>query len=138
MRTTKQREVIVAELIRLHTHPSADELYSLVKMKVPRISLGTVYRNLEILSREGIIRRLELGRSQRRYDGDLHKHQHIHCVRCGRIDDLPVGGGITGRDQVIVRDTGYRILEKRVEFMGICPACRKKDSGKSRGNGRSR
>ena len=70
MRKTKQREVIVEELTRLRTHPSADELYAIVKKRLPRISLGTVYRNLDLLSREGVVHRLEVGGSQMRFDGD--------------------------------------------------------------------
>ena len=92
MRKTKQREVILEELMKLRAHPSADELYERVKKRLPRISLGTVYRNLEMLSREGIIHRLETAGSQKRFDGETGDHQHIRCVRCGRIDDLPAGG----------------------------------------------
>jgi len=129
MRKTKQREVILEELMKLRCHPSADELYERVRKRLPRISLGTVYRNLEILSREGIIHRLELGGSQMRFDGDACEHQHIRCVRCGRIDDLPGGAALAERDARAIRKTGYRVVEKRVEFFGICPACSNKGKG---------
>jgi Fur family ferric uptake transcriptional regulator len=136
MRRTKQREVIIEELTKLRTHPSADQLYEQVRKRLPRISLGTVYRNLEILSREGTIHRLELGRSQMRFDGELNEHQHIRCVRCGRVDDLSFGAELTGHDREIVRSMGYQVLERRVEFIGICPACKKKGTGKRGGNER--
>mgnify|MGYP001766051267 CR=1 FL=1 len=129
VRRTKQRDVIVEELTKLHCHPSADEIYELVRKRLPRISLGTVYRNLEILSRRGIIQRVELGGSQMRFDGDLNQHQHIRCVRCGRIDDLPIGTDLTDCDRESVRGTGYRVLERRVEFVGVCPACGAKEKG---------
>ena len=127
MRKTKQREVIIEELLRLRSHPSADELYAVVKKRLPRISLGTVYRNLDLLSREGVVHRLEVGGSQMRFDGDLDEHQHIRCIRCGRIDDLAEGSKPSACDRSLVKGTGYRVIERRVAFLGICPACRKKE-----------
>jgi len=112
--------------MKLRSHPSADELYDRVRKRLPRISLGTVYRNLEVLSREGVIHRLESGGSPKRFDGDPDGHAHIRCIRCGRIDDLPSGGELAGRDRDIAKGTGYRVLERRVEFLGLCPACRKR------------
>jgi Fur family ferric uptake transcriptional regulator len=126
MRSTKQRNVILEELRKLHTHPRADELYALVRKRIPRISLGTVYRNLDVLSREGLVRRLEFGGSQMRFDGDLHEHQHLRCKVCGRIDDLPVALEPTECDRALVEGTGYRLLERRIEFVGICPDCAEK------------
>ena len=125
LRMTPQRKILVEELRRLHSHPTADELYQVVRRRLPHISLGTVYRNLEILSRTGIIRKIELGGAQRRFDGDLEIHQHIRCTECGRIDDLPAGAAITSCDQDLVEQTGYEVVERRVEFIGICPECRR-------------
>jgi Fur family ferric uptake transcriptional regulator len=126
VRKTKQREVILDELMKLRTHPGADELYGRVKKRLPRISLGTVYRNLEMLSREGIIRRLETAGSQKRFDADTGDHQHIRCVRCGRIDDLAAGRDRARCDARVAKGTGYRVLGRRVEYLGVCPACGKK------------
>jgi Fur family ferric uptake transcriptional regulator len=126
MRKTKQRQVIMEELMKLRTHPSADELYGRVKRRLPRISLGTVYRNLDILSREGVIHRLDGAGSPKRFDGELGEHQHIRCIRCGRVDDVPAAAVPTECDREIVKDTGYRVIGRRVEFLGVCPACRKK------------
>jgi Fur family ferric uptake transcriptional regulator len=125
LRMTQQRKILVDELKRLHSHPTADELYETVRKKLPHISLGTVYRNLEILSRMGIIRKIELGGTQRRFDGDLGIHQHIRCTECGRIDDLPAGAAVTSCDMDLLRQTGYEVVERRVEFIGVCPECRK-------------
>jgi Fe2+ or Zn2+ uptake regulation protein len=124
MRMTPQRRIILEELRKLDTHPSADELYRIVRRRLPRISLGTVYRNLEVLSRMGVIRRLELGGQQMRFDGRLQAHQHIQCIECGRIDDLPAGTAVTECDRDLLAGTGYEVLERRVEFVGMCPSCR--------------
>ena len=126
LRMTPQRKILLEELRKLHTHPTADELYEVVRKRLPHISLGTVYRNLEILSRKGIIRKIELGGTQKRFDGDLEIHQHIRCTECGRIDDLPAGTAVTSCDMDLIEQTGYEVIERRVEFIGICPDCRKR------------
>ena len=85
---TVQRKVIVDELRKLKCHPTADELYEVVRKRLPRISLGTVYRNLEQLSQAGIIQKLETAGKQRRFDGDLRKHYHFRCECCGAVVDI--------------------------------------------------
>jgi Fur family ferric uptake transcriptional regulator len=68
---TRQRKVILEELRNVDTHPSADEIYEMVRKRLPHISLGTVYRNLEILSETGAIQKLELGCAQKKFDGKV-------------------------------------------------------------------
>jgi Fur family ferric uptake transcriptional regulator len=129
IRITNQRKILMEELRKLRSHPTADELYEIARKRLPHISLGTVYRNLEFLSRKGIIRKLEIGGAQKRFDGDLDIHQHIRCTECGRIDDLPAGTAVTRCDREILESTEYEIIERRVEFIGICPGCRARRSG---------
>jgi Fur family ferric uptake transcriptional regulator len=90
MRMTKQRRLILDELRKKNDHPTADILYDRVRKHMPRISLGTVYRNLEILTALGEIQTLELSGTQKRYDGIPGKHYHIRCLHCGRLDDAPI------------------------------------------------
>ncbi|MBW2172694.1 MAG: transcriptional repressor, partial [Deltaproteobacteria bacterium] len=87
---TPQRKVILEELRMADSHLTADDVYKMVRARLPRISLGTVYRNLEILSRLGMIHKLELGGMQKRFDGKTQDHYHLRCLRCGRIDDVPM------------------------------------------------
>jgi Fur family ferric uptake transcriptional regulator len=129
IRLTNQRRVIIEELQRLRSHPTADELYEIVRRRLPHISLGTVYRNLEFLAGKGIIKKLEIGGAQKRFDADLDNHQHIRCTKCGRIDDLPEGTAVTHCDREALESTGYEIIDRRVEFIGICPDCRSRASG---------
>lgn len=126
MRITKQRRIILEELRRIDFHPTADELYELVRKRLPHLSLGTVYRNLELLSRLGEIKKIESCGLQMRFDGDMENHHHIRCVCCDRIDDLPFSPRITECDKEIFKKSGYRIMEKRIEFFGVCPDCRRK------------
>lgn len=115
------------ELQRTKSHPSADQLYQRVRRRHPGISLSTVYRNLDTLSEQGIIQKLDLGGTQRRYDGDLSEHHHVRCTGCGRVDDL------SGKLPCCIEDTfanqsGYKITGHRLELTGLCPKCRRKKS----------
>lgn len=130
IRRTKQRQAILEELEkfeRLECHPSADELYRRVRRRLPRISLGTVYRNLEMLARDGTIARLAQGGARARFDARSGEHGHIRCIICGRIDDIPSVGPIPERDRRAARAAGYRLLERRVQYIGVCAACRSKE-----------
>ena len=87
-RMTRQRMVILEELRKVKTHPTADELYAMVRTRMPRISLGTVYRNLDFLTESKEILKLESAGSIRRFDGDTRPHQHVRCRVCGKIGDV--------------------------------------------------
>jgi Fur family ferric uptake transcriptional regulator len=121
---TRQRRLILEELRSRNTHPTADLLYERVRKKIPRISLGTVYRNLEILTSLGEIQTLELSGSQKRYDGVPHKHYHIRCLHCDRVDDAPIAP-LQQLEDAIYESTVYTIMGHRLEFMGLCPDCSK-------------
>lgn len=121
---TRQRRVILDELRKVTSHPTADELYRKVRRRLPRISLGTVYRNLEVLSGSGSILKLDLAGRQRRFDGDLSPHYHVRCVQCGRVEDV-VAAPQTGLENSPTDAKGYRIIGHRLEFTGICPRCQK-------------
>jgi Fur family ferric uptake transcriptional regulator len=122
LRMTRQRKVILEELRKVNTHPSADEVYEMVRRRLPRISLGTVYRNLEILSESGDIQKIEPGCTLKRFDGNPAEHCHIRCVRCDRVVDAPVVPDLEIDLQQI--DTAdFEIIGHKLEFIGLCPAC---------------
>jgi Fur family ferric uptake transcriptional regulator len=121
-RTSQQREVILDELRGFATHPTAQELYEAVRRRLPHISLGTVYRNLDLLAREGQARRLDYWHGQARYDGRLEEHQHVHCESCGRLGDVDVPGE-AWRSLVPVCGGGFEITKCRIEFSGVCGDC---------------
>ena len=89
---------------------------------MPRISLGTVYRNLEILHEQGEIRKLEFGGTQSRWDGDPHPHYHIRCLCCDRIDNVRYE---PARDvEASVSTPGnFRVVGHHLEFIGMCQEC---------------
>jgi Fur family ferric uptake transcriptional regulator len=126
LRMTQQRKVILEELQNNNNHPSADELYERVRAYLPRISLGTVYRNLEVLCELGKIQKLGLSGSLKRYDGYPLKHYHIRCVQCNRVDDAPIAPMNQLEDE-IYEATVFEIIGHNLEFVGFCPECAKKN-----------
>ena len=88
MNRTVQREAILAELRASRKHPTAEEIYTVLRSRMPQLSLGTVYRNLEQMSQAGVIRKLETAGKCKRFDGDLSLHHHIRCVECGAVEDV--------------------------------------------------
>ena len=126
LRMTQQRRVILEELRKENIHPTADALYEMVRKRLPRVSLGTVYRNLEILSCLGEIQTLEISGSQKRYDGIPQKHYHIRCMHCGRMDDAPIAP-LNRIEDALYGSTVYTIMGHRLEFIGLCPECSQND-----------
>ncbi len=132
LRMTHQREVILDELRRSKTHPTADELYERIKKKLPRVSLATVYRNLEILSEAGLIKKLEISGRQKRFDWDPGEHDHVYCIHCQRVDNITLAAPAPEVEPM--RQQGYRITGRRIEFSGLCPKClRQQETKKTKG-----
>ncbi|MBT3233309.1 MAG: transcriptional repressor [Calditrichaeota bacterium] len=123
-RMTKQRKIIVDVLKKSNDHPTADLIYQKVRRKLPRISLGTVYRNLEILEQIGMIRKINSDGTRMRFEFSSEEHNHIRCTECGSIEDLkidcapPLGN--------ISEESGYEVIGCDQEYYGICPSCQKK------------
>ncbi|MBA3036329.1 MAG: transcriptional repressor [Desulfobacterium sp.] len=124
-RTTQQRKVILEELKKVKSHPAADEIYRMVRKRLPRISLGTVYRNLEVLSELKEIQQIELAGSLKRFDGNPENHYHLRCIICGRIDDAPFELE-NNLEKQMRTFTDYTIISHKLEFIGICPECSSK------------
>jgi Fe2+ or Zn2+ uptake regulation protein len=121
-RMTRQRRIILEEIRKYNNHPSADEIYERVRQRLPRISLGTVYRNLDVLCEWGEIQRLELSGAIKRYDGIAKKHYHIRCVGCNRVDDAPIAP-LNELEDDLYGTTVFEIIGHNLEFTGLCPRC---------------
>ncbi|XPV76743.1 MAG: Fur family transcriptional regulator [Desulfovibrio sp.] len=120
-RLSKQRKVILEELCSVQSHPTADEVYDMVRKRIPKVSLGTVYRNLEFLSSKGLVLKLGAPGAQKRFDGNPKPHAHVRCTICGKVEDLH------SLKELPTLDTehamGYKILRCELDFEGICPSC---------------
>ena len=128
-RMTRQRRVIFDAVASRKNHPSADEVYTIVRREIPNISLATVYRNLEVLSSEGLIKKVEFPSSPRRYDCVLEGHYHFNCVSCGRIVDVPQYKPKELEDR-FRKLTGYKIMSHSLILNGYCPQCEHKRARK--------
>lgn len=122
-RKTKQRSTILEELRKTKTHPTADSLFKLVKRRIPSISFGTVYRNLNLLKNQGQILELTCGRYSCRYDGDTRNHYHFFCINCKNVFDLdsPL---IKDLDKKIGKNSGFMVKYYRLDFYGYCRNCK--------------
>ena len=121
-RMTKQRTIILDILRKMDTHPTADEIYVKVRAKIPRISLGTVYRNLEFLCEQGLVTLLDIGGSQRRYERVGEMHYHVRCLGCGKVEDLDIEPD-SALDEIVKSNCDFEIIGHRLEFIGYCPMC---------------
>ncbi len=121
-RLTPQRQVIMEELAKVNTHPTASEVYDMVRKRIPRIGLGTVYRNLDLMAEKGLIIKLEVSGSQKRFDATTAPHYHIRCIKCGRVDDVDMEP-LASLESQVVASTAYQVLGHNVEFTGVCSDC---------------
>ena len=108
------------ELRKLNTHPTADELYHIVRKRLPRISLGTVYRNLEYLAQSKAILKLNINDNIKRFDGCLAEHHHATCLACGRILDIPA----QDVPDLAPKLPAFTVTAANVFFEGYCAGCR--------------
>jgi Fur family transcriptional regulator, ferric uptake regulator len=122
MRLTTQRQIILEELGKVTSHPTANEVYDMVRRRLPRIGLGTVYRNLELMADIGIILKLEVGGTQKRFDATVEPHYHIRCSSCGKVNDINIA--VQEQINLVAEEvSNYKILGHHIEFSGICSSC---------------
>jgi len=123
-RVTRQRMIILEELRKLTCHPTADELCEVVRQRLPHISLGTVYRNLDTLADEGEILKLDIVGKSKRYDGNTDPHQHVCCIYCGRVADVtPANSGVLPSVEHVKAPGFESIISSRIVFDGVCERC---------------
>ncbi len=122
MRLTKQRKLILERLRNSKSHPTATEIFDKVRAELPNISLGTVYRNLDILSKQGFVKKIETCGDQKRFDAVTRDHLHVICSRCGKVRDVE-GEFDLDVDKLAGIDSDFTITGIRFEILGICPAC---------------
>ena len=108
-KNSKKRQVILEALAATTAHPTAQELYQQLKPDHPDLSLGTVYRNLSLFSKQGDVMSVGVFRGQERFDARTEPHAHLHCAQCGRVIDVPLPGA--------------QVLGCSITFTGLCKAC---------------
>ena len=124
-RNTKQKNLILNAIKSSHIHPTAEEVYECVVGELPNVSLTTVYRNLNKLSEQGVIKRILIPNQPDRFERNPTKHYHICCERCGAFEDIHEPNYNLDLDGFECKESGYLILNHEIIFKGLCPECRK-------------
>jgi Fur family peroxide stress response transcriptional regulator len=119
---TVQRRTVFEALSGRRDHPTADQVYDAVRDRLPGLSRTTVYRVLETLVGAGFARKVQHAGGVARFDPITDRHHHLVCEACGRLVDLD--------DRVVpalrlppTRDSGFRITDYSVSFLGLCGSC---------------
>ncbi len=124
-RNSRQRMLVYDAVKASHEHPNAEEVYQVVKQRLPDISLGTVYRNLNLLEEMGQLRRIHTGIGGDRFDAVITAHPHLICTRCGGVFDLQCD---IGRETELLRQTfehaGTQVDEVQIRAWGTCDRCK--------------
>lgn len=123
-RNSKQRQMILDAVKSRCDHPTADQIYLDVRAKDEKISRGTVYRNLGVLSENNDITNVKVPAADR-FDSRLDRHYHIFCTGCGKVFDAPFKYR-EQYDEQIEKETGFKINRHRLIFEGLCTECKNK------------
>ncbi len=120
MRNTKQKEAIIAAVNNTKTHPTADEIYSALKPEHEKLSLGTVYRNLNKFSENGLIKKISVPGLGDRFDFNTSDHEHFICIDCGKVFDAKLSGSLTS----MVTSQDIEVTHYALMLYGHCSECK--------------
>ena len=121
-RQSRQRQRILQLLRSTDRHPTADWLYEQLKKEFPHLSLGTIYRNLTVLVKQGLVEKIHHGSTFDRFEAKADRHYHLICERCGAILDfeMPIYDELNEKAKRLTR---FQVQYHRIEFYGICTKC---------------
>jgi len=122
IRLTRQREEILAVLLQQRDHPTAADVYERARERMASISLATVYNSLEALTRNGLVKQVNLDRAPTRFCANLNDHHHFFCERCGAIYDVEAA---TTRPGTL--PPGFIVYHADVTLRGLCAKCSDSD-----------
>ncbi|MNI16046.1 Peroxide operon regulator [compost metagenome] len=127
IRLTPQRFAVLEYMYTCHGHPTVEEIYKALVTKYRHLSVATVYNNLRVFKKLGLIKELTNGDSSRRYDAVTKEHYHVTCTNCGVMVDVELPEPSPLKVQ-IEQATGFAIEIYQVEMQGVCPDCLKKSN----------
>ena len=125
LRYTQQRQSIWDEMCATDEHRDAEEIYLSLRNEGMSVSRATVYRTIDVLVKNNLVRKLELGDGRARYEHkmDLEHHDHLICVQCGKIEEF-MDETIEEIQETIVNDLGFKLIRHIHQLLGICNNCR--------------
>ena len=124
MNFSRQREMILKQVVEHPIHPTADEVYTALKVDNPNLSLGTVYRNLNLLSEAGMLQKIRIADGSDRFDGRTDRHYHMICDCCGRVFDIEPDI-LAGAEQAVFNAHGHTLTRLTLTMNGVCRECSK-------------
>ncbi|HAF62697.1 MAG TPA: transcriptional repressor [Anaerolineaceae bacterium] len=120
---TPQRREIFKILVNNDSHPKAEDIYNILKDRMPDVSLATVYNTLNMLKELGMIDAIALFEDDSvRYDPTTKAHDHLYCLHCNRIVDVEKDQDDLGFTEKEI--SGFQIVKRQVTYYGYCPECR--------------
>lgn len=122
MKYSKQRELILSTIVEHPTHPTADEVYTSLKGENPNLSIGTVYRNLNMLSDIGSLLKIKISNGSDRFDGRTDSHYHMICNKCGKVFDVELAM-MKNLEKDVFEEKGYVITSFDIILRGLCCDC---------------
>ncbi len=122
MKYSKQRELILNSLKENCSHPTVEQLYEFIHKDQPTISLATIYRNLNQLAENGIVKKIEGLDNTAHFDHQTHDHYHFICKHCHQVFDIPYDIA-PDLDQKVKNTTGLNVTSYDIAFRGICKNC---------------
>ncbi|WP_040912224.1 peroxide-responsive transcriptional repressor PerR [Lentibacillus jeotgali] len=129
VRITPQRHAVLEYLLNSMVHPTADDIYKALEGKFPNMSVATVYNNLRVLRKIGLVRELTYGDSSSRFDFNSSEHYHIICEECGKIVDFHYPT-LDEVESLAEQVTGFDVSHHRMEIYGKCEECQQMETQK--------
>ena len=125
LRYTSQRQIVWDEICKTDDHRDAEDIYFKIKTSGQKVSRATVYRTIDILVKNNLVRKLELGDGRNRYENKLDSshHDHIVCIQCGRIDEF-MDENIEKLQDEIAKKYQFKIVRQIHQLFGLCRDCR--------------
>ena len=120
---TKQKKLILQIIEKSHVHPTAEDIFKEARQHMPKIALGTVYRNLNSLVEDGLVRRVTTSGVPDRFDQVKVKHDHLVCRSCGQIKDVETDGILAQLKSL----TGEDIISYELNAYYLCETCKSKE-----------
>jgi Fe2+/Zn2+ uptake regulation proteins len=126
MAATHQRKVIFEAVVASPGHYSPEQVYAVVRRRIPSVSLATIYNNLRLFVEKGLLREVTPHPSTLRVDGNLESHHHLVCTRCKSVQDI-AGDFIDFKRLIREAPGGFDLTQPLIEVFGLCQRCRRKN-----------
>lgn len=129
---SRQREIVKNDILNRYDHPTAEAVYLTVRVLEPKISLATVYRNLDYFVDEGLVEKFMVPNEPDHYDPVSYEHYHVKCNNCGEISDVNIQLSDYFARQV-KSQTEISVKTLQIIAEGICESCKSQSNSNMKG-----